>query len=283
MSLSSGGKKESDAAVYSLTVSTATLGSSLGTGGMETKIIAAELATAAGCATVITLGSAPHRILSIVQAHPTNNPEPPASAPDAPNTSQLPAVEFATPQSLARAPPHTIFTPKARPLSSRRFWILHGLTPRGSIFVDEGAYRAIARSERDGGGGGNGGRLLAAGVLRVEGTFAAGQAVRVCVVKGRKGKRISAREPSRPGSPDHFADRGREVDLSDSVDSLRIGAGQPGLGSEAYGGEEDGTNEEEQVLEFGRGLTNYNSVEIDRIKGMRRFVRLSSLGPGSHD
>ncbi|ORY72556.1 Aspartate/glutamate/uridylate kinase, partial [Leucosporidium creatinivorum] len=49
-------------------VSTATLGSSLGTGGMETKLIAAELATAAGCATVITLGSDPSRLLSIVQA-----------------------------------------------------------------------------------------------------------------------------------------------------------------------------------------------------------------------
>lgn len=36
-----------------LEVSTATLGTSLGTGGMSTKLIAAELATAAGTTTVI--------------------------------------------------------------------------------------------------------------------------------------------------------------------------------------------------------------------------------------
>ncbi|CAE6484575.1 unnamed protein product [Rhizoctonia solani] len=40
-------------------VSTATLGSSLGTGGMETKLIAAEIATAAGVATVITSSKDP--------------------------------------------------------------------------------------------------------------------------------------------------------------------------------------------------------------------------------
>lgn len=244
---------------------------------METKIIAAELATAAGCATVITLGSAPHRILPIVQAH-SASPEPPlpsADAAAAADASPLPGVEFATADTLARAPPHTIFTPKSRPLSSRRFWILHGLTPRGTIYVDEGAYRAIARSERDGGGGGNGGRLLAAGVLKVEGTFAAGQAVRVCVIKGRKGKRAAAREPSRPVSPDHFADRGRDCDLSDSVDSLRVSsaaAAPAPPATTAENGDEDQAGPEEEAVEFGRGLTNYNSLEIDRIRGMRRSV-----------
>jgi glutamate 5-kinase len=36
-----------------MSVSTATLGTSLGTGGMSTKLIAAELATAAGTTTVV--------------------------------------------------------------------------------------------------------------------------------------------------------------------------------------------------------------------------------------
>ena len=241
-------------------VSTSTLGSSLGTGGMETKLIAAELATAAGCATVITLGSDPSRLLSIVAAHSIPSPSPTPLAP----------VEFASPTTSPFLPAHTLFSPKPRALTSRRFWILHGLTPRGTIFIDEGAYRAISRGERDGGGSGNGGRLLAAGVLRVEGRFAAGQAVRVCVIRGRWGRKegvgSGTPEISRPGSPDHFEDRKKGV---------RGGReGEEDEDEEPDEEDEEGTEgkgeEGEDVLEFGRGLTNYNSSEIDRVKGLRR-------------
>lgn len=235
-------------------VSTATLGSSLGTGGMETKLIAAELATAAGCATVITLGSTPNRMLEIVQQHhnrPASSSSLPTSAateadPDSfvLNATSLPPVEFAPPNAT---PPHTLFLPGPNTLTSRRFWILHGLTPRGTVYVDEGAYRAMSRANDTTTGGGNGGRLLAAGVLRVEGSFAAGQAVKVCVIRGRWSKRRNAPEgqqrpdPSRPASPE----RPRTAEAQD--------------GEEA-----------EEIVEFGRGLTNYNSAEIDRVKGMRR-------------
>ncbi|GAA5968013.1 hypothetical protein JCM11641_003700 [Rhodosporidiobolus odoratus] len=286
-------------------VSTSTLGSSLGTGGMETKLIAAELATAAGCATVITMGSMPTRILTIVQghqhrtappspmssSHPTL-PPPEASSANATASSAvpslpLPGVEFAG--GFGTLPPHTLFTPKTSPLSSRRFWILHGLTPRGTVYIDEGAYRAISRGEREGGGAGNGGRLLAAGVLRVEGTFAAGQAVRVCVIRGRWGnggrRRQSAQEqhdvaggaaaPSRPVSPDHFSDRpdrtAEEDQLAQSIESLRVG-GEQGTAEQQ---QQDG---QEEVVEFGRGLTNYNSVEIDRVKGLRSNEIETTLG-----
>ncbi|SCZ97660.1 BZ3500_MvSof-1268-A1-R1_Chr4-3g07345 [Microbotryum saponariae] len=347
-------------------VSTATLGSSLGTGGMETKLIAAELANGAGCATVITLGSAPHRIVEIVQNHHQHHPSSPPKAPSSttnlasatpdlatthpsefsntsrthshPNlaselpppsstdTDPLPAVEFA----LAIDPlPYTLFTPRPRPLTSRRFWILHGLTPRGTVYVDEGAYRVISRGERDGGGGGNGGRLLAAGVVRVEGVFAAGQAVRVCVIKGRKKKKKSTSSTfvregvevkkegvnsfarreleastnqsiqSRPVSPDHFAERGRTTESRcetftpgsasasqsrhASVSASRRGVsvnrsrGEEGGSTSTVGGSgagsssglDLGSEEGEEVVEFGRGLTNYNSAEIDRVKGLR--------------
>ncbi|KDE08019.1 hypothetical protein MVLG_01721 [Microbotryum lychnidis-dioicae p1A1 Lamole] len=333
-------------------VSTATLGSSLGTGGMETKLIAAELANGAGCATVITLGSAPHRIVEIVQNHHQHHPSSPPKAPSSTtnlasstpdlatthpsefsnssrthshpdlaselpppsstDTDSLPAVEFA----LATDPlPYTLFTPRPRPLTSRRFWVLHGLTPRGTVYVDEGAYRAISRGERDGGGSGNGGRLLAAGVVRVEGNFAAGQAVRVCVIKGRKKKKKSTfvqediemkkegvnsfarRElealknqsvQSRPVSPDHFAERGRTTESrreiftpgSASPSQSRhasVSASRRGVSVNRSRGEEDGAGsssglgleEGEEVVEFGRGLTNYNSAEIDRVKGLR--------------
>ncbi|KAF8343997.1 Aspartate/glutamate/uridylate kinase [Cantharellus anzutake] len=48
-------------------VSTATLGSKLGTGGMETKLIAAEIATGAGVATVITSSRHPENIFGIIE------------------------------------------------------------------------------------------------------------------------------------------------------------------------------------------------------------------------
>ncbi|GAA6016433.1 hypothetical protein JCM8202_005612 [Rhodotorula sphaerocarpa] len=328
-------------------VSTSTLGSSLGTGGMETKLIAAELATAAGCATVITLGSMPARILTIVQSHaartvpsspllhPTVSPTTDADGvtpPREPSPSVLPGVEFdpPAPQSSSPAattdeshPPYTLFTPKIAPLSSRRFWILHGLTPRGTVFVDEGAYRALTRGERDGGGSGNGGRLLAAGVIRVEGAFAAGQAVRVCVLrkKGRgaagalkeqqqldERERARSRERatgapstaagtsatrsgdvedrprtlSRASSPDHFADRrqyGSRADpegpeaqwLAEDIEAMRVGEGSPAPApAPSTPAPATADAAEEEVIEFGRGLSNYNSVEIDRVKGHRR-------------
>jgi glutamate 5-kinase len=256
---------------------------------METKLIAAELATAAGCATVITLGSAPSRIRTIVEAHVSSLS---ATTTSTTTTSISPGVEFAN--GRESLPPHTLFTPKPRPLTSRRFWILHGLTPRGSIFVDEGAYRAISRGERDGGGGGNGGRLLAAGVLRVEGTFAAGQAVRVLVIRGRWGNR-RGREVgggggggngrgtpevgSRPVSPDHFADRAKRpspvgTPLVEAFHSLSVGDLSARTNGTIVEGEDIDLvgDEVEEILEFGRGLTNYNSLEMDRIKGLKRYV-----------
>ncbi|GAA5991811.1 hypothetical protein JCM5350_003204 [Sporobolomyces pararoseus] len=275
-------------------VSTNTLGTSLGTGGMETKLIAAELATAVGCNTVITLGSVPTRILEIVQSHSSTTEV------EGEGIDSLPGVEFAEPGQVSSAP-HTLFVRKSTPLSSRRFWILHGLTPRGTVYIDYGAYLAISRGERDGGGGGNGGRLLAAGVLRVQGSFAAGQAVRVCVVKNRRGRnrRRSAsgddheeeeeeetttttrrRREERAKSPDHWQDRQEEEQLrknSSSSSSTTEGRSTPKRLSQSLESLEINRDtsivkegeEEEDVFEFGRGLTNYNSVEIDRVKGLR--------------
>jgi len=217
-------------------VSTKTLGSSLGTGGMETKLIAAELATAVGCNTVITLGNKPERILEIVNQHQPSSVTRPTTPTSSNSTttstsnSSLPGVEFSSSSSSSSdSAPHTLFTRKPTPLTSRRFWILHGLTPRGTVYIDYGAYRAISRSSSnsnnssEGGSHGNGGRLLAAGVVRVEGSFAAGQAVNVSVViKDEKGFEVEEKE-------------------------------------------------------FGRGLSNYNSSEINKVKGLKSYVSSSSV------
>jgi glutamate 5-kinase len=48
-------------------VSTATLGTSLGTGGMSTKLIAAELATAAGVTTVVMHSGKVNDIFAVIE------------------------------------------------------------------------------------------------------------------------------------------------------------------------------------------------------------------------
>lgn len=294
-------------------VSTATLGSSLGTGGMETKLIAAELATGAGVATVITHGAKPSSILDIVSQPPGISDE----------------------QYLARTPLHTVFMPKDTPLSDRRWWVLHGLKPRGRIVIDEGAYRAIARSPSSSSSAksaaasksespvphrsssrnhfsGNGGRLLAAGVLAVEGDFAGGQAVTIVVRKRRRRAETSddSRTSHRPHSNHAFSAaklahrllaesngsdhviagtpeqsppntpslsqsqelngrHGATTTLADSIDSLHsLHISQDSSNpSHAHMSTLAPTIGEWEELEVGQGLANYNSLEIDRIKG----------------
>ena len=97
-------------------------------------------------------------------------------------------------------------------------------------------------------------------MLRVEGTFAAGQAVRVCVIRGRTGN--SERRKARAASP-REGEEAEEEALTQGIEKLDVGAAAQKEGNE---------EEKEEILEFGRGLTNYNSIEIDRVKGLRRCV-----------
>ncbi|KAE9395977.1 glutamate 5-kinase [Gymnopus androsaceus JB14] len=139
-------------------VSTTTLGSSLGTGGMETKIIAAEIATGAGVTTIITSSKRPENMFAIIEYH--------NSLQKAPTTPTIAAAELlledssSVPSTLTR-PPHTA-------------WTSHTLFPAGAVVIDAGAHRVLSKRE-------SGGRLLAAGVVGVMGAFASGQAVRVVI------------------------------------------------------------------------------------------------------
>jgi glutamate 5-kinase len=64
----------------------------------------------------------------------------------------------------------TLFVPRGGHLSSRKRWIGFASPPRGSLVVDAGAVEAIARQGRS---------LLPAGVTACEGSFRAGDVVRV--------------------------------------------------------------------------------------------------------
>jgi glutamate 5-kinase len=125
------------------TVQVGDRGSQWGTGGMMTKITAAQIATEAGVRTVITQGNRP-RDLALI---------------------------------LAGAEIGTQFAPQLRPVSSRKHWIAHSLVPVGSLYLDDGAVRAI----RDAGKS-----LLPAGIVQVEGEFDSRDAVRLCDRSGQE-------------------------------------------------------------------------------------------------
>ncbi len=106
--------------------------SAVGSGGMTTKIAAARVALAAGCHMAIASGRIDH---------------------------PLAAVEAGA--------GCTWFVPNATPRTARKLWIGGTLKPLGSVTVDHGALKALAR----------GSSLLPAGIIAIEGQFERGDAV----------------------------------------------------------------------------------------------------------
>ena len=163
--------------ISSLEADVSSAGSSLGTGGMSTKIVAARLATSAGVTTVITRSSKPDNVFQIVQYVQASR------EPLWESTTSLPSEKVDTPSmsnsisSLQIEPPlkvplHTRFLPDPQPIRDRSFWLLHGLAAHGTVYIDQGAYRALAAKAG----------LLPAGIGAVEGSFGQQEAVRLCVV-----------------------------------------------------------------------------------------------------
>lgn len=72
----------------------------------------------------------------------------------------------------------TWFRPHGNPVAARKKWIAGALEPRGALIVDEGAIKALQRGKS----------LLPAGVRRIEGRFARGDAV---VIRGTDGHEIA--------------------------------------------------------------------------------------------
>ena len=69
----------------------------------------------------------------------------------------------------------TIFVAQPAKLTGRKRWIAFFHHPKGALFVDEGAKQALRERGKS---------LLAPGVARCEGDFAAGEVVRVCDLNG---------------------------------------------------------------------------------------------------
>jgi glutamate 5-kinase len=114
-------------------------GSGMGSGGMVTKLQAARIAMAAGCRMAVAPGQPMHPLRAITTG--------------------------------GRC---TWFLPKDEPLTARKQWIAGAVKPQGTLLVDAGARRALAK----------GGSLLPAGVTAVEGEFQKGDAVLVKDLEG---------------------------------------------------------------------------------------------------
>ncbi|KAF4984032.1 hypothetical protein FZEAL_690 [Fusarium zealandicum] len=161
--------------IAALQADVSSAGSSLGTGGMGTKIIAARLGTSAGVTTIITRSSNPGNVLNIVrylQSLKEGSPSPSANECAGSLSRSASSMLLPTAAELPFPPLHTRFVPADDPIRDRHFWLLHTPHPHGTLYIDSGAYKALVRKAG----------LLPVGVIDVEGNFAQQEVVRLAVV-----------------------------------------------------------------------------------------------------
>ena len=278
-------------------------GSALGTGGMSTKIVAARLATSAGVTTVITRSSKPGNIRAIIKyaeaqkaarissrnsvsnfhdiavplaqtaalnLHAANHTlATTSSASSTPTwTPQDTPTRAPSPQITEEVPLHTRFLPIAHPIRDRWFWILHGLAPHGTLYIDHGAWHAL---------NGKAG-LLPVGIVDVEGNFAQQEAVRIVVVK-----RLH------PTAPRHHSTNSSTTTPTTPISPIPqrnpqhhpTHAPHPGL-VHTHSSQILSLVPYEQhnpaPFEIGRAVVNYSAGEIRRIKGLHSTQIHEALG-----
>jgi glutamate 5-kinase len=183
---------------------------------MVTKLIAADLATSAGVSTIITLGSEPQKIIKIINEISTHQRQRQQEYRDTHGNEDNIPSEWTWKGFQPTIGTH--FLAKSERMIDRKWWIAHGLQTHGSIYVDQGAVRAIRDSRSS---------LFAAGIVKVEGIFSPQQSVRILFVKKAK------------------------KSVQETAETVS---------------EEEGV---EEVEEIGKGIVNYSSTEINRIKGCR--------------
>ncbi len=106
----------------------------VGRGGMKTKIEAADMAVVMGVPAIIGSGISENTIIDIFDGKPVG----------------------------------TLFLPKQEGLKSRKHWIAYTLKAKGSIYVDDGAAKAVVRGGKS---------LLPRGVVDIKETFRAGDLI----------------------------------------------------------------------------------------------------------
>jgi glutamate 5-kinase len=118
--------------------------SPLGSGGMRSKVVAADMATAAGISTVICNGLSPDALRTVL------------------------AGERDSGRAGARVGTH--FPAREARYSSFKLWLKYAKPSRGTLLIDAGAVRAVRQGSAS---------LLPVGVVEVLGDFDAGDAVEI--------------------------------------------------------------------------------------------------------
>lgn len=117
-------------------------GSEVGTGGMRTKLIAADLASNAGIETIVMKSDRPEYVPKIVD-YIQHHFHPPRHIGNG-TQQQFLDLQDTELEQLRRydVPMHTKFlaNDNKHKLKNREFWILHGLITKGAIIIDENSY-----------------------------------------------------------------------------------------------------------------------------------------------
>jgi len=240
---------------------------------METKLIAAEIATETGVTAIITSSKQPDNIFGIIEYHNSLK----FASPSSTSPVRIPGSHDSSPTFR---PPHTLFEPSSSPLRDIKSWTSHTLFPSGTVVIDAGAHQVLSRRE-------SGGRLLPAGVLEVIGAFASGQAVRIAIRRPTGGAQSEDPEAARAAyldgmamtraSTPTFVAAASTTSSISSLGPLSNSMSSMGLSETTHAAEnedvlvvkEDVSDTWEEV-EVGRGLANYNSAQITKVKGLNR-------------
>jgi len=188
-----------------LNVSISTPGSAIGTGGMSTKLVAANIASNAGCTTVIMNGKYPKNIVEIIKEASENE-----------SKDVNPEIG-------------THFLPKDTLLGDREWWIRFGLAPVGEIEIKLESAKALITEKLIGGG------------------------------KTEQQQKLHSIYP---------------IDIVDTKDYF--------FPNQCISLTTKIKNEDkEEIIEIGRGLSNYTSSEIQLIKGHESCDIIKILGDGA--
>ncbi|OUM63478.1 hypothetical protein PIROE2DRAFT_43360 [Piromyces sp. E2] len=191
-----------------LHVSISTPGSAIGTGGMSTKLVAANIASNAGCTTVIMNGKYPKNIVDIIK-----------EASDNEGKEIHPEIG-------------THFLPKDTLLRDREWWIRFGLAPVGEVEIKLDTVKTLI-SER-------------------------------LITKGGENKLLQKLHSVYPidiiDTKDYFFPN-QCISLTTTIKNKETG--------------------KDEVIEVGRGLSNYTSSEIQLIKGHESCDIIKILGDGA--
>tara|TARA_Y100001968_G_C19408676_1_gene745122 strand:- start:374 stop:1474 length:1101 start_codon:yes stop_codon:yes gene_type:complete len=107
-----------------------------GTGGIKTKLIAARIATSSGITVHLADGREEENLNALIEGSRVG----------------------------------TVFHPSSKPISNKKSWLAHVLSPCGNIYIDHGASEAILDK---------GASLLCVGITKADGKFLANQPVKV--------------------------------------------------------------------------------------------------------